>query len=334
MRAQEFLSEGGYASTLTQGTVVTPRVVAIAVKAVKTFADHFNKFLASKNMPPVEASHPVGSSHYYQRDLKDNPEKVYGDIDMMFFIPRVPDMSDGANASLYTDAVKDFTASTPNISTETGKNLIFKLGDNYVQVDLVMAYYDAREWVDALLPERGTKGVVSASIYSALAELLNMSISSNGVQVKLRDGQPVSFRQSKNTTTQMVSRNANRWALDILHFYANLAGIEQPKVSDLLKQYPGVKPTNIQIPVIVNAVKGLGQSLELNGLLGQGTLANLTDYQDFINHLLAIYTNKLEAAVSSSKFNKATSPEASAKATADKKKISDGLNKVRDLFAN
>ena len=136
-------------------------------------------------------SNPVGSTYYYQRDLQDNPDKEYGDIDVHFFIPRLPDQTDAANAATYATAVKEFADSTPGISTDSGRNVIFKLGNDHIQVDLVMAYYENKEWLGALTPEHNIKGVIGSTVYSSLAELLNLSISTNGVQAKLRDGQPV-----------------------------------------------------------------------------------------------------------------------------------------------
>jgi hypothetical protein len=311
--------EGGYASTLTQGTKITPQVVAVAVDAVSKFIQHFNKFLKTKNLPPVQGGNPVGSTYYYKKDLQNNPTKEYGDIDVHFFIPRLPDQTDATNASTYATAVKEFADSTPGISTDSGRNVIFKIGADYIQVDLVMAYYENKEWLNALTPEHNIKGVISSTIYSSLAEYLNLSISTHGVQAKLRDGLPVSFRQSKGTELVTVSKSPSHWALQTAMFIAKTKGIDNPEISDDLKQTPGTDINEIKLSNIANAVKGIGHTLELNGI---------DSYSNFISNIVRIYTDKITAAIGSSKFEKDTT----GKAKVDKQKLQKGLELVQGLF--
>src|ERR1700741_3676962 len=102
MRAKEFIIEGGWASTVTQGTHITPQLVANVMKILTThFIPHLNKFLATKNLPPTEISAPGGSASYYKRDLVQQPNKEYGDVDVQFHIARLPNMTNGANDKLY-----------------------------------------------------------------------------------------------------------------------------------------------------------------------------------------------------------------------------------------
>jgi hypothetical protein len=329
MKITEILTEGGYASTLTQGTRVTPAIVQAAVEVFQKFVPVFNDFLKTKNLPPVKAGNPVGSTHYYKQDLRDNPDKTYGDIDIHLYIPRIPDTSDAANAALYTDAVKEFAAKSSNISTNSGKNVVFKIGSDYLQIDLVMVYYENREWLPALLPERGVKGVISSTVYSSLAELLNLSISVHGVQAKMRDGQPVSFRQSKNTQLNTVSKNPKTWALDILNFYYKLSGSQKPlQITDELKRHSGMNPENIKISDNVAAIKALASNLEQNGLLSTGALAHISDQSDFINQVRDIYSNKIVSAINSSKFDKGDP----AQVAADREKLQKGLDMVLGMM--
>jgi Putative amidoligase enzyme len=327
------LDEGGYASTLTQNTKITPAVVDVAVKHIQKFIKDFNKYLASKDLPPVKGGEPVGSTFYYKKDQIENPEKEYGDIDVRFFIPQLPNMSDAAITALYAKEVKEFAEIEPNLSTSTGKNVIFKIGPNdYIQVDLVMSYYDNKEWMGALVPERNIKGVIGSSVYSSLAELLNLSIGDYGVRAKMRDGQPVSFRQSKNTDLVTISKNPKEWALDILRFYANLAGVEDPVITKDLSQHRGSNPDNIRIADTVDAIKGLGHSLEANDLFGRGSLSHIPNYHKYINDIENIYANKINSVINSSKFDKAVEPQAAAKAQSDKQKLQTGLEMVQGLF--
>jgi hypothetical protein len=297
------------------------------------FIKNFNRFLAKKALPPVKGGNPVGSTFYYKRDLINNPEREYGDIDVKFFVPHLPNQSDAAISTLYANLVREFADSDTNISTDSGKNVIFKIGrDQYVQIDLVMNYYENAEWMAALTPEYNVKGVIGMTVYSSLAELLNLSISVYGVQAKLRGGEPVSFRQSKNTELITVSKNPRGWAMDILKFYAKLAGIGNPEITADLKQHPGSNTEEIRVADTVAAVKALGHSLEANGLFGQGALLHIDSYQQYINSIVDIYTNKINAAINSSKFDKAVEPAAASKAVKDKEKLRSGLIMVQRLF--
>jgi hypothetical protein len=320
----EPIREGGWASTLTQGTKITPKVVELVVESVyPKFVTQFNAFLKSKNLPPVQGGGAVGSAYYYKRDLIHNPDKEYGDIDVHFFIPRIPNLTDSTNANTYATAVKEFADAHSDISTESGKNVVFKISIGYVQIDLVMAYYENKEWLGALTPEYNIKGVVSSTIYSSVAEVLNLSISTNGVQAKLRDGKPVSFRQSKNVELITVSTDSRKWALDIARFVLNTKGIVDAQISNDLMQNPGINPDDVKIVDIANAVKGIGHTLELNGV---------ELYNNFIHSVLSIYTNKITAAMNSSKFDKAQDPVSAAKANTDKKKLQQGLDMVKGYF--
>ena len=320
MKIRDIVVEGGYASTLTQGTKITPKTVELVAESLfPKFVAQFNTFLKSKNLPPVVGGGPVGSAFYYKRDLVSDPDKEYGDIDLHFFIPRIPDLTDAANASTYASAVKEFADATPGITTESGRNVVFRVGTGYVQIDLVMAYYENREWLSALTPEHGVKGVISATVYSSLAEYLNLSISTNGVQAKLRDGKPVSFRQSKNTELVTVSKNPQTWAVDVAKFVLKTQGIDNPKLSKDLAQSSGTNIEDIKIADIIQAVKAIGHTLELNGV---------DSYDNFISNIVRIYTDKITAAIASSKFEKDTT----GRAEADKKKLQQGLDMVQGLF--
>lgn len=292
MRAREFLSEGGWASTLTQGTHITPQLVDTVVKQLPALAQSLNSFLKTKDLAPVKIGTPVGSTTYYQRDLQQNPTREYGDIDVNFFIPRMADLSDNANESTYTSAIKEFCDSNPNYSTNNGQNVILKIGTEYVQVDFVVSYYENEQWSRALGPEYNVKGVLSASLTSSLAEALNISFSGRGVQVKLQNGIPVSFRQSKDVELQTITNNPQTWAVDIAKF------LGAQTISPLLKQYPGMGK-EVRTQDTVNSIKGIADSL---------------GKPEIIDQVKSIYADKISKAINSSKFDKAATPEAKKKA--------------------
>lgn len=330
------LFEGGWASTQTQNTKITPALVNVVVDQYKQFIDQFNNFLKQKNMPPVRAGRPVGSTFYYKQDLASDPNKEYGDIDVHFIIPRLDGMTNSKNESTYAELVKEFLSGNSSMSTDNGTNVIFKIKDQYVQVDLISIFYENTTWAGALTPERNVKGIISTSVYSTMAELLNLSVSTHGVQIKIKDGMPVSFRQSSGVTLDTVSKSPDTWALDILnYFYKKIYRNQgEPRISDLLSQHSGVDPENIKTSDIVNAVKGLAQSLELNGMFGKMNMKDIKNYSDFIKKFDNLYTQKIENKINSTKFDKAQTPLAIEKSKKDKEKLKLGLEMVKKMINN
>jgi hypothetical protein len=292
MRAKEFITEGGWASTLTQSTHITPALVDVVIQSMPALQQALNAFLHLKDLPPVKIGTPVGSTTYYKRDLVQNPTREYGDIDVNFFIPKLASVTDNANEQTYSSAIKEFCDSDLNYSTDNGTNVIIKVGNEYVQVDFVTSYYENEQWSRALGPEYNVKGVLSASLYSSLAEALNLSFSGRGVQVKIQHGLPVSFRQTKNTELKTVTNNPHTWAIDIAKFLGANA------ISPRLEKYPGmgdeIKTTNT-----INSIIGIAESL---------------GKPELIEQVKAIYISKISKAVNSSKFDKAETPEAIKKA--------------------
>ena len=139
--------------------------------------------MKSSKVPLVKAGRPVGSTSYYEKDLITDPEHEYGDIDVQFIIPRIHSMSEAANEAMYSKLVLEFLSHSNAASSKNGVNIIFQVGTEHVQIDLVSIFGENLAWSEILSPERGIKGVVSMSLYSSLAEVLNLSISSRGIQI-------------------------------------------------------------------------------------------------------------------------------------------------------
>lgn len=329
MRATEFIIEGGWASTQTQDTKVTPALIQKMVQVYGAFIDDFNAFLQTKNVPPVRAGIPKGSGTYYKQDLVDNPTKEYGDIDIEFIIPRINGVSEAANESMYFKLVQEFLSNNPTASTKNGVNVIFKLGTQYVQVDLLATFSDVVDWSRGLSPERNIKGVVGMSLYSSLADILNLSIGGRGIQAKLRDNIPVNFRQSKDVSLITIGKNPATWAEDILNFFAKVQSLPNtPTKSPLLQSFPGTDVNDIKLANLVSSIRGLGQSFEANHMFGGKGLEMIQSYDEFMSILTQTYTQKLTSKLTDPKFDKATTPAALEKAANDKKKLQTGMNLV------
>jgi len=306
MRATEFLIEGGWASAATQGTHITPQLVSEVVKELKQFESSFNAYLKAKDLPPIELGNLAGSTTYYQRDLEQNPEREYGDIDIHFHIPKLSDMKPYENEDLYRRALKDFSNSNPNYSTENGVNVILKLGKDHVQVDFVTSFIDVKGWLPALSPEYNVKGVLVASLTSSLAEALNISFGSRGVQVKTVAGKPVSFRKQKGTELSTITTNPKTWAVDIARYFG------AKELSPLLQKYPGMAG-EVRVIDIINSIKGIAESI---------------GRPEILKDIKSIYVNKITDAINSSKFEKAESPEAKKKARDTKQLLAKELERI------
>lgn len=331
---KEFLYEGGWSNTATQGVKLTPAVAKKAVTILPRFEKDFNAFLSQSETPPIKIGKPVGSTAYIERDLENNPTKEYGDIDVMMHVPKFGDYTDSKLTKHYSDSLKKFVASEnlPYLLKDHengGKNIIVKVGSDWVQVDLIMAIGDLADWAThRSTPEHGLKGALLGTLYAALAEVLNLSIGSNGVQAKEKNGELVSFRELKDTKLHTMSKDIGNFALDILDTFANRDGIKVPVVAPLLKAHPGINRENVKAVDLADAIMGLGHSFELNHMFGQGDLKHVSDYSDFISQVKRSYTSKMESAAKSTKFDKAGTPEAKQKALDTKDLL---LNKSKEV---
>jgi len=327
------LIEGGWSSQLTQNTRLTPSVVEECVYLYQKFVDDFNSYLKSKNLPEVQAGKPVGSSAYFKKDIQDYPDKEYGDVDMMFYIPKIEGASDNKNKSIYSKEILEYLKDNQNVQSENGTNLIFKLKDGgYAQIDLVNAYYENKDWAAArMTPERGIKGAIGGYLYSSLADILNLSISANGVQVKLKNNSPVKFTSGKVDKIDTVTRDISNLGMDICKYYYKIITNKSPetmKISPSLRKTPGINPEDVKNIDIANTVKGIGDTLELNGLFGQGSLSNIDSTNDFINKIAKVYYDKMNDAINAPKFDKAEGPEGQRKAEDAKNKLTAGLKQT------
>lgn len=342
MKIAELLREGGWDTTLTQGTVLHPRIVSVALKVVDRFVVDFNQYLKAKGLGPVERGRPTGSSAYHEKDTQEDPEKVYGDIDLQMIAPPVEGASYGQFTTYWNKLADEFVKAghVPYVDNAESKagHPIFQIGDHdYVQIDFMWHEEKMRAWgATRVTPERGQKGLLAGNMYSVTGELLDMSIQHAGVQLKIIDNQRVPFSKQKGTETQTITTNPKTWLYDIFKYEVMQAGGDPAgaKVDPLLKQNPGSDIDNIKISILVNGVRGLARSLEMNGLFGKGNLARFESANDFLSQFVNRYEEKAMIDVQGKKRDKAATPQAIARAEEDKKKILSGLEMVKGLFAS
>lgn len=334
----KWINEGGWDTTLTQGTVLHPKIVAVALQVVDQFVVDFNKFLKAKGLPPVRRGRPTGSSAYHEQDAVDYPDKVYGDIDLQMIASEVDNVNYGQFAGVWNKLSDEFVKAghAPYVDTSESKpgHPIFKIGPtDYVQIDFMWHPERLEKWGAArVTPERGVKGLLTGNMYSVFGELLDLSIQHAGVQLKVVDGQHVPFSKQKDTEVRTVTTNPETFILDTFLYIAKELGIQNPKISPLLKQNAGNNIDDVKISRLVNGVKGFAESCDMNNMFTQGDLSGFLSGKDFLTKFLQRYEEKALIDIAGKKRDKATTPEAQARAEQDRQKIQQGLDMVKGLF--
>jgi hypothetical protein len=326
MRAHEFIIEGGWANPLTQETHITPQLVERVFVILREFISQLNHYLDSKDIPKVELGSPCGSTTYYKRDLVNNPTREYGDIDVNLFIPKIDNLTNNANSTLYQNNIKEFCEDSADFQTSNGTNVIVKINNDYVQVDLIVSYLHNKAWTSALAPEYNIKGVLCNSIYSSLGEALNLSIGGgHGVQVKFQHGSLVPFRSVKNVELKTLTNNPKTWAVDICKFFGC------KKISKRLQTYLGMIG-EVRVADMINSIIGIAETLELNGKISNIQDGVYTTANDLLHTIKTIYLFKIEKGINSSKFGKASTPLAIQKAEDTKKMLATKSAEIARLF--
>lgn len=330
---RESVTEGGWASTATQNTVITPAVIEEAVTNLNEFAREYNAWQAKNELGlEIKIGSPKGSGTYYKRDLQQDPEREYGDIDIECFIHSREGTSSAQLITQYKNAITEFTKHNRDFSSDNGTNIIMNTSAGPAQVDLIYTFNEHANWSRALSPEYRVKGVISTSLTSALAEVLNFSFGTQGVQVKTRGSRPVSFRQSKDTELKTITTNPESWAKDMFQYYYTLAN-GQPYADRLtdLDLHPGLKDEQ-RLADIVHSIRSLAREFERHGLLGIGALDYIPNAKTMLACVSKVYADKLEAVINSSKFDKAETPAAVEKANKTKLMLAKYRNEITKLL--
>lgn len=338
MKISEILTEGGWDTTLTQNTVLHPKIVAVALQVVDQFVTDFNVFLKNKNLGPVKRGRPTGSSAYHDIDAQEDPEKVYGDIDLQMIAPEVPGASYGQFTAFWNKLSDEFVKSAQlkyvDVTESKPGHPIFAVGKNdYVQIDFMWHEAKMADWgATRVTPERGVKGLLTGNMYSVLGELLDLSIQHAGVQLKVIDGQHVPFSKQKGTETITVTTDPSTYLLDTFKYLAKRSAVSRPVIDPMLKQYAGVTIDDVKISKMVAGVKAFADSVTDNKLWGSGEFANFESASDFLQKFLQRYQEKAMQDVNSKKRDKAETPQAVARAEQDRQKVLSGLEMVKKYF--
>lgn len=321
---------GGWNTTITQKTVITPPVVRKTLLLIEQVIKDFNSFLSSQNISPVQLGEPTGSTSYYTIDPDD---KIYGDIDIQVIVPNTDHLTHSRYSAYWSGLLEEFlkTNCPANVNAEesVSGHIIIDIGnEQYVQVDFMWHQQENSYWGQCRTkPQHGLKGLLTGNIYSTLGKMLNLSIQHAGVQYKLRDGKNVSFHTQKNIEVHTITTNPETFVLDIFHHFCN--GTAVP----LLNEYSGLNPKKVLISDLLNSIIGFALSLEKNQMFGKDRFRDYKSADDFLKEFIDSYIAKCQREIANTKRDKATTMEAIKRAINDRQTISDGLDAVKQSFS-
>jgi hypothetical protein len=335
MLIKEILVEGGWASTATQGTKITPSTVKSVLPIVEQFIKKFNIWAKAKGIAPVEVGGPLGSTAYYQRDPED---KEYGDIDLQVIAPDIEGKSPAQVGTLYTNYFDEFVQETnPKelYDKKFTKNPVFQAGNDFVQVDFIWAVSSLAKWGKSrMTPPPNIKGAVHGSMFSSFGDIMHISMQGGGAQIKIvgKDIKPYTSTRTFDRLETM-STDIESFGIDIVKWLHSHMNIQKPlKISPLLKQHPGLDTKEISSKQLSDVIKGVAQTFEINQMYGKANLADFNSANDFVDAFVENFTNRIEKSISSTKFDKAQSPEAKKKAQDTKNKLQYGIEYVTGLM--
>lgn len=341
IKLMDILFEGGWASAKTQKTTITPKLVAKVMPIVEKFIKDFNAVVKKDGKPPIKLVGAVGSTKYWKKDLKNEPTKEYGDIDLLVSFPvwfkQGKNSRDNENKSIkyYHDKIVELSGKLSYLDSDTkksgGKNLILKVNGNYVQVDFVATTPEYEGWTEGrFTPQHGLKGFTIGKLFTALGYVLNVSMGDRGILAKIKQGVVVPTKMQKDVEIVKISKNYKTFIRDLTKFIIQYAvpNMTTYKEHPELKKFKGLNPNNVSLANFARGIVGMAKTLELNGVFEKGNVAGAKNAKDFMKKVRDEYTKGMLQQLKGSKFDKANSPEAFQAIEKIKKHTKEGINIV------
>ena len=292
------IMEGGLKLGVEKRVELTPSLVKQACSVYVDFIKKWNSWLALRGFAPVEAIAPSGSSTYAEKDAIENPKTTYGDVDYLVSFPIAYTSNDinqqrkdeATSEKLYTELMTKFLkeARPKNIDVEsTLKGIALQVivelpGGILVQVDTTVTHPKHTEWMKGrYTPERGIKGYVTGNLYKALGDFLTLSIGTEGVLARVKDGQRVSSKQRTGVRFERVSNDFKTFLADI----AIYVGGQDIQFDKLLSKYSGMDPNNISIESLALGIVGLAKTFDVAGIY---------DKNDMLHQVLLNFNHGME----------------------------------------
>ena len=340
IRRKELLSEGGAKIPPGQNASLTPEVVVKASALYRSLLEDFNKFLDLKDLMPVKAIEPVGSTAYYREDLEEDSDVIYGDIDFLVSIPPADGGEDFSVSRKSQAAVKrnyekeflNFLKTSPppyvdvNLTGDKSPTMVIIELDNgkKVQVDLIATTDRYQDWMQVRwVPERGVKGYIGGNLYKAFGDTLTLTIGDEGVVARIKDGNRVTSRQrGKDVKFIQVSSNPNTFFKDIVDY---LAGANDYALTQSLVDNQGLSSNNITISGIAAGIFAVAESLSANKVLPE----KFNNHTEMLEEILARFKLNLEASLEKKSKNQNMTEEKLSKLV---KMNSEQYNNVKNSF--
>lgn len=306
-KKKSYVTEGGFRSEKTQNTAITPGLIKDVISLYHNLIGDFNKWMATSSqaqeildavnkkskqhqipeLQPIKALQPIGSGTHFEKDLKNSPDKTYGDIDILTSFPLTQDeaLNDPYKTKvkqtyrkLFLSYIKLKKPANVNVAETFEEQSVTKLGpytyvifdlpnDNAVQVDMVVTYHPFQEWSTArFTPQHGIKGFTIGKLYSTLAKYIGVSFEAEGAVARLKGGKIHVGSKDKDTTFELITLDFKNFLVDTLNYLAKIHG-KTPVLDNDLKTFTGVDPSNVNMVDFMKGIVGFAKSLEKSDLL-------------------------------------------------------------------
>jgi hypothetical protein len=327
---EQFINEGGWSTQKTQETTITPDVIASVVKIFDKISTGFNKHIEQLELPSLDFLKPIGSGSWWEEDVKDYPDKTYGDVDYMIAYPTLDLSSKGerdneiATVKLYNKELMSWLESekiqgidleeSRAISSDASLKLVavvdLKNGNTgYVQVDMVVTHKQYQEWaVFRMTPIRNVKGFVLGNLYTAFGEMLDLSIQARGVRAKFEGEVMAPYSKRAGVEDRAISTNSETFMTDIVKFFWEQSGTDMPFNGTKISTWSGMDPKSPKFEDLCQGIILASETLEQLGEFG--TTIKYKNSRQLIDAVISRYEEKMMTAYNSSKFDKASTPAA------------------------
>ena len=273
-----YITEGGLKLPPEHRRDLTPALVREAAEVYVKFLEGFNQWLEGRGKAPLQPIRPTGSSTHAERDIVDRPTATYGDIDYLVSFPvnyAGADLTERRKEEAtavreYTDLLIEYltTVRPPMVDVDLTVGghplmIIVKVpSGGLAQVDTVVTHPAYSEWMKGrYTPERGIKGYVTGNLYKALGDYLILTIGTEGVMARIKDGQRVPSKFRAGVTYRSISTDFRNFFRDIADYVIEGAYEADP----LLEQYRGLDPDNVNISDLAYGIGGLARTMERAG---------------------------------------------------------------------
>ena len=295
---------GGWATTKTQGTKITPAVLQEAIGVLENIFYDFNQWAQAHGFDSLTVVGPGGSGVYFKKDLAENPDKAYGDVDILVMYPLTEPQGRQAEIDTlkkYNGLFLQWLAKTtrPDLDTEETEaisegnlKLVINLTDGPVQVDVIPTFTYSADWAKArYTPIRGIKGFVVGFLYQSFGNALGVSVTDRGVVAKIKGGDLVNPLLRKGVEERIVTRDFNRFLAQLAEFTDEFTRGEKRAVQldQYLQQHPGIDVTDLSLEQICNGILGFARTLEQNGTFELPLLPDLHMLRQNLNLTLWLF---------------------------------------------